>query len=135
MDRSRGVARFVRRQVKGQHGDFARRAETAHGLTVDEGLLHGGALLLGALASVSMRSSSEGLSIVPGQMALQRMPRLMKSAATALDRPITAALAGSVDIAVGIPRTEDAPDAMLMIEPRPCSSMPGRTALMSGASI
>ena len=35
--------------------------------------------------------SSEGLSIVPGQMALQRTPRRMKSAATALVRPITAA--------------------------------------------
>ena len=33
-----------------------------------------------------------GDSTVPGQMALQRMPRVMKSAATALVRPITAAL-------------------------------------------
>ena len=30
--------------------------------------------------------------MVPGQMALQRMPCLMKSAATALVSPITAAL-------------------------------------------
>jgi hypothetical protein len=30
-----------------------------------------------------MRPSSDGLTIVPGQIALQRMPRLMKSAATA----------------------------------------------------
>ncbi len=38
-----------------------------------------------------MRSSSEGDWMVPGQMALARMPCLMKSAATALVRPITAA--------------------------------------------
>ena len=42
--------------------------------------------------SAAMRSSSDGDSIVPGQMALQRMPCLMKSAATALVSPITAAL-------------------------------------------
>ena len=44
------------------------------------------------LASVLMRSSSDGDWMVPGQMALARMPFLMKSAATALVRPITAAL-------------------------------------------
>jgi hypothetical protein len=38
-----------------------------------------------------MRASKDGLSIVPGQMALQRIPCLMKSAATAFVRPITAA--------------------------------------------
>ena len=38
-----------------------------------------------------MRPSSDGLSIVPGQMALQRTPLRMKSAATALVSPITAA--------------------------------------------
>src|SRR5688572_27394561 len=40
----------------------------------------------------STRSSQEGERTVPGQMALQRMPLRMKSAATALVRPITAAL-------------------------------------------
>ena len=35
---------------------------------------------------------SDGDSIVPGQIALQRMPCLMKSAATALVRPMTAAV-------------------------------------------
>jgi hypothetical protein len=45
-----------------------------------------------ALACVAMRSSSEGDSMVPGQIALARMPFLMKSAATALVNPITAAL-------------------------------------------
>ena len=39
-----------------------------------------------------MRWSSEGDSIVPGQIALHRMPLRMKSAATALVRPMTAAL-------------------------------------------
>ena len=39
-----------------------------------------------------MRSSSEGVSMVPGQMQLQRMPLPMKSMATALVRPTTAAL-------------------------------------------
>ena len=38
-----------------------------------------------------MRWSSEGDSMVPGQMALERTPLRMKSAATALVRPITAA--------------------------------------------
>jgi len=40
-----------------------------------------------------MRSPSEGDSMVPGQIAFTRMPRLMKSAATCLFRPITAARA------------------------------------------
>ncbi|MNJ03815.1 hypothetical protein D3C73_1642900 [compost metagenome] len=39
-----------------------------------------------------MRWSSEGDWIVPGQIALERIPCLMKSAATAFVRPITAAL-------------------------------------------
>ena len=38
-----------------------------------------------------IRASSDGLSTVPGQIALQRMPWVMKSAATDLVRPITAA--------------------------------------------
>ena len=43
-------------------------------------------------ACASMRSRSEGDSTVPGQIALQRSPLVMKSAATALVSPITAAL-------------------------------------------
>ena len=39
-----------------------------------------------------MRSASDGVSTVPGPIALQRMPRVTKSAATALVRPMTAAL-------------------------------------------
>jgi predicted MFS family arabinose efflux permease len=45
-----------------------------------------------AWAWAAMRSRSDGDSTVPGQMALQRTPRVMKSAATALVRPMTAAL-------------------------------------------
>ena len=43
-------------------------------------------------ASELMRSCSEGVSTVPGQMALQRMPLATKSAATLLVKPMTAAL-------------------------------------------
>ncbi len=39
-----------------------------------------------------MRCSRDGDSTVPGQMALTRIPCLMKSTARALVRPITAAL-------------------------------------------
>ncbi len=39
-----------------------------------------------------MRSSSDGVWMVPGQMQLQRTPLPMKSIATALVRPTTAAL-------------------------------------------
>ncbi len=39
-----------------------------------------------------MRASRDGDWMVPGQMALQRTPLVMKSWATALVRPITAAL-------------------------------------------
>ena len=46
-------------------------------------------VLVGLLGDAAVE---RGLSIVPGQIALQRMPCLMKSAATALVRPITAAL-------------------------------------------
>ena len=43
-------------------------------------------------ASAAMRSRSEGDSTVPGQIALQRTPRVTKSAAIDLVMPITAAL-------------------------------------------
>jgi hypothetical protein len=39
-----------------------------------------------------MRSASDGLSTVPGQIALQRIPSPTKSAAIALVRPKTPAL-------------------------------------------
>ena len=41
--------------------------------------------------NAAMRSSSEGDWMVPGQMQLQRIPFLMKSKATALVSPTTAA--------------------------------------------
>ncbi len=40
----------------------------------------------------AMRCSSDGVSTVPGQMALQRMPWVTKSTATALESPISPAL-------------------------------------------
>src|SRR5437016_11993372 len=80
-----------------------------------------------------MRSSSEGVAIVPGQIALQRMPRLMKSAATDLVSPITAALVALYTARFGTPLTEEAVEAMLMMDTlRPvafaCSSIFGRNA-------
>ena len=76
-----------------------------------------------------MRRCSDGVSTVPGQIALQRMPCVTKSAATALVRPITAALltrhkrSGS-----GMPLTLDATEAMLMIEPPPAAIIFGSAA-------
>src|SRR6186997_2932610 len=65
-------------------------------------------------ATACTRSSKEGDTIVPGQMALQRIPLVMKSAATALGRPLM----------------EDTPDDILMIEPPPFFSIAGKNALM-----
>ncbi len=45
-----------------------------------------------SFAAAATRSSSEGDSMVPGQIALTRIPCRMKSAATALVSPMTAAL-------------------------------------------
>src|SRR4028118_2130390 len=113
MDVPRSEARLVGGQVDRKRRDLLRRAEAAHGLAVDEGLAHrldalAGALRLGGDALVERRrpdragaelgggaagrSSSDGDWIGPGQIALARMPRRMKSAATALVSPITAAL-------------------------------------------
>ena len=47
MDVPRGEARFVRRQIDRQHSDFLRRAEPAHGLTIDEAAAHRRERLLG----------------------------------------------------------------------------------------
>jgi hypothetical protein len=52
----------------------------------------------------------------------------MKSAATALVSPMTAAFVAPYTYRLGMPRTEGLPDEMLMIEPLPRSSMPGRNA-------
>ena len=78
--------------VDRQRRDFLGAADAADGLAGHEGGAHGRVVGAGWRACVAMRSRSEGDSMVPGQMALQRMPRATKSAATALVRPITAAL-------------------------------------------
>src|SRR4051794_32153917 len=80
-----------------------------------------------------MRSSKDGVAIVPGQIALQRMPWAIKSAATDLVSPITAALVALYTARFGTPFTEEAVDAMLTIEAPPppcaaCSSIFGRNA-------
>src|SRR5438874_12453537 len=62
---------------------------------------------------IAMRSSKDGVAIVPGQIALQRTPCTMKSAATDLVRPITAALVALYTARFGTPFTEEAVDAML----------------------
>ena len=49
-------------------------------------------LAASASPCAAIRSSSDGVWIVPGQIALQRMPLVTKSAATDLVSPITAAL-------------------------------------------
>ncbi len=76
---------------------------------------------------------------MPGQIALARSPCLMKSAATALVRPITAAFVAPYTYRFGIPRTDPAPEAMFTIEAdRPDAfaraSMPGMNARIVGAS-
>jgi hypothetical protein len=52
-------------------------------VAVYESLLDGGDRLAALGARRGDAASSDGLSTVPGQMALQRTPRLIKSAATA----------------------------------------------------
>src|SRR5678815_4173856 len=52
---------------------------------------HGCDLLGGAGPAAAARSSIEGVSTVPGQIALQRMPWVMKSSATARVSSETAA--------------------------------------------
>ncbi len=91
MNLSRREGAFVRGEIDREHGDFPRLADPAHRLAIDEGLAHRRDGWPVCAPSVAMRRSSDGLSIVPGQIALQRTPRRMKSAATALVRPITAA--------------------------------------------
>ena len=77
-----------------------------------------------------MRSRKEGDSTVPGQIALQRTPWVMKSAATDLVKPITAALVAPYTKRFGAPLMLPATDATLMIEPLPFFNMPGKKALI-----
>src|SRR5439155_22880036 len=65
-----------------------------------------------------------------GMMDLARILSLMKSTATNMVRPITAALVAPYTWRFGMPRTEDAPDAMLTIAPFLRLSIAGRNALM-----
>ena len=71
------------------------------------------------LACASIRSVSEGDSTVPGQIALQRMPRVTKSAAIDLVSPITAAFEVAYTKRLGAAFTLLAMDAMLTMEPPP----------------
>src|SRR6478672_7012348 len=81
-----------------------------------------------AFACSAMRCCSEGESTVPGQIALQRMPRVTKSAATAFVSPMTAAFDAPYANRFGTPFTLDAADDMLMIDPPPLSSIAGKNA-------
>ena len=75
----------------------------------------------------AMRPRSEGVSTVPGHSALQRRPRVTKSAAIALVRPMTAALVAPYAKRLGKPFTDDAIDAMLRME----AVLPGVRASLS----
>ena len=75
-----------------------------------------------------MRPCSDGESIVAGQIALQRIPSLTKSAATHLVRPMTAALEAPYAKRLTTPISELAIDDMLMMLPPPASIIPGRNA-------
>ena len=87
-------------------------------------------------ANALMRSASDGVSTVPGAIALQRMPFCTKSAATALVRPITAAFDRAVDEAVGQPLDRAAIDAMLMmLDARPPSARTSSSIFGSAARI
>jgi hypothetical protein len=78
VDRAGRVARLVRGEVHDQRGDLLGAAQAPDRLARDE---RGQRLL-----------RIEGVSTVPGQIALQRMPWPTKSAETDFVRPITAAL-------------------------------------------
>src|SRR3954469_11524833 len=75
----------------------------------------------------AIRLSNEGVSTVPGQMALQRMPLPTKSIATDLVKPTIAALVAMYAKRFGTP-LKPAIDEMLMIEAPPASSIFGRNA-------
>ena len=65
---------------------------------------------------------------MPGQIALQRMPWVTKSAATLLVKPITAAFDAPYTKRLGTPLRLEDTDDMFTIEPPPAASMPGRKA-------
>ncbi len=86
------VARFIAAEIDRQHRDFLRSAEPSHGWRSIKACRTVSTPAPLAFACASIRSSREGDWMVPGQIALARTPFLMKSAATAFVRPITAAL-------------------------------------------
>ena len=61
------------------------------------------------------RLSIDGVSMVPGQMQLQRMPLVMKSTATARQR-CDGGFGGSVDVAIGRGFNTPAADEMFTID-------------------
>ena len=93
VDRAGGEGGFVGGEIDRERRDLLRRAEPAHRLALDKGRARAASVPPGnSTPCIAMRSSSDGVATVPGQIALQRMPWVMKSAATALVSPITAAL-------------------------------------------
>lgn len=128
MNLTRREGRFIGTEIKRQRRDFLRASDAAHRLTRDERGLH----LIDARA-LRLRLLRDALlerrrPTVPGQIALQRMPRVTKSAATDFVRPMTAAFDAPYTKRFGTPFTLDAADDMLMIEPPPFSSIAGRNA-------
>src|SRR6266496_2550793 len=81
-------------------------------------------------SNAAIRSCNDGVSTVPGAIALQRMPLATKSAATALVRPITAAFDAPYAKRLGSPLIDDAIDAMLMMLPPPAASIFGSAHLI-----
>src|SRR3546814_13373290 len=73
----------------------------------------------------AIRPFNDGDSTVPGQIALQRMPCAPTSAATALVRPMTAALVVPWTNRLGTPFTLGAADDILTMDPDFFCRMPG----------
>ena len=81
-----------------------------------------------AAALKATRASYDGLRTVPGQIQLQRIPFEMKSRATDLVRPTTAALVTPYVKRLGAAIFEPSADDMLIIDPPPRSTIPGSAA-------
>ena len=86
------IARLVRRQISGKIRDFICLTQTPHRLSANKLAAHLRFLRPEAVACGRIRSSSDGVCTVPGQIALQRIPCPTKSAATDFVSPMTAAL-------------------------------------------
>jgi hypothetical protein len=92
VDRAGRKRSFIRGEVDGECRHLFGRAEPAQRLALDKGAPRRLAAADEAHPCAETRSASDGVSIVPGQIALQRIPWVMKSAATDLVSSITAAL-------------------------------------------